>query len=229
MIICFEKKIGQNMTEVIEDAKKIYKYDKITYAGRLDPLAFGSIIILTDEDIHKRDEYTGFSKVYEFKIIHGTQTDSFDILGLITNISDNELHLENIVMGDQVMEYPRYSAVPIKEHKNKPYWWCTAHGLTVLNKPTKNITLFELEILDSSVVTKSELLDDIKTRIDTITSKTFRQDEILEKWATVPEKEYHITKIRIHLSSGGYVRHFANLLGGCAFDICRKEYCHNLI
>ena len=91
MIIYHNKEIGQTMNQVIDDIKKLYHTKKITYAGRLDPLAYGLVIILTDDDIYKRDNYIGQNKVYQFQMINGIQTDTYDILGLIKNIN---VHLE---------------------------------------------------------------------------------------------------------------------------------------
>ena len=65
------------------ELKQKYNTNKVTYAGRLDPLAYGLVIILTDEDVHKRDEFTGKNKIYQFNVIHGIQTDTFDIMGMI--------------------------------------------------------------------------------------------------------------------------------------------------
>ena len=235
MIIYHHKKIGQTMNQVVDDIKKQYNTNKVTYAGRLDPLAFGLIIILTDEDVHKRDEYTGKNKIYKFYIIHGIQTDTFDIMGLLCDKSiqlndtlidnKNKFNINKINLGKQIMEYPSYSSVPIKEHNNKPYWYCTLNNLEVKNKPTKEIEIYDIKILDNITKTKDELIQLINDKINKVTSDTFRQTDILEKWNSIEDKLYEIYKMEIKISSGGYVRNIANILGGCAYDIERTEYC----
>lgn len=223
MIYIIEKEIGFTMNELLEQAKLLYKTDKITYAGRLDPLAYGQVIMLTDEDIYKRDKYTCLDKIYEFNLIEGIQTDSFDILGKITNnININQ----EIIPGKYIMEYPPYSSYYIKEHK-KRYWECAKLNLEVKNKPTKEIIIYNIEKTDNYTKTKSEILEIITDRILKIKNinNEFRQKEILERWETIEDKIYTISKYTIKISSGGYVRTIGNKLNGCCFDIYRKKYC----
>jgi tRNA U55 pseudouridine synthase TruB len=56
----------------------------MTYAGRLDPLAEGLMIVLTGDDCMKKDEYTNMSKQYE---VHSaclaSATDTYDLLGIV--------------------------------------------------------------------------------------------------------------------------------------------------
>ena len=227
MIIYHQKEIGQTMNQVVDDIKQKYNTNKVTYAGRLDPLAYGLVIILTDEDVHKRDEFMGKTKVYQFKIIKDIQTDTFDIMGIISNTSiDADFDINKISLGKQIMEYPPYSSVPIKEHNNKPYWHCTLNHLQVKNKPTKEIEIFNIKILDKTMKTKDELIKLINDKISKVTSKTFRQKDILDKWNTIEDKLYEIYKMEIKISSGGYVRNIADKLGGCTYDIERIEYCN---
>ena len=223
MIIYHYKKIGQTMNQVIDDIKKLYHTKKITYAGRLDPLAYGLVIILTDDDIYKRDHYIGQNKVYQFQMINGIQTDTYDILGLIKNINSNDFNMNKINVGKQLMEYPPYSSVPIKEH-NKPYWFCALNNLLVVNKPTKEIEIFDIKLIDKQSKTKNEIIELITDRINKITVNTFRQKEILEKWNTIEDKIYDIYKLEIKISSGGYVRYVADKMNSCAIDIERLSY-----
>jgi tRNA U55 pseudouridine synthase TruB len=222
MIINYHKKIGYTMNDIIDEIKQLYHVKKVTYAGRLDPLAYGSVIILTDDDIDKRDSYMKKDKIYEFKIVNGIQTDTFDILGLITN--NHQTIINEIKLGLQIMEYPPYSSVPIKEY-NKPYWYCALNNLPIINKPSKEINIYELIKLDEIKYNKNELLEIIDEKISTIKKQTFRQKEIIEKWNNLlMDDEYNISSYRVKLSSGGYVRYIADKLGGCAYDIYRKEY-----
>ena len=53
----------------VEEFKKKspeYKDVKISYAGRLDPMAEGVLLLLVDEENKKRKVYEGFQKVYEY-------------------------------------------------------------------------------------------------------------------------------------------------------------------
>ena len=57
-VVIYNKKYIETLSEMLERFRiqyPQYKESKLTYAGRLDPLAEGVMIILTDEDVHKKD------------------------------------------------------------------------------------------------------------------------------------------------------------------------------
>ncbi len=55
----------------------------LTYAGRLDPLASGLLIVLDSGELAKKQEIMALSKVYEFDVVFGIGTDTFDQFGII--------------------------------------------------------------------------------------------------------------------------------------------------
>ncbi|MDA1338380.1 MAG: tRNA pseudouridine(55) synthase, partial [bacterium] len=56
-----------------------YENVKLGYAGTLDPMATGLLIALEDEENKDRDKYIGLTKTYEFEILFGISTDSYDL------------------------------------------------------------------------------------------------------------------------------------------------------
>ena len=62
----------------------------MTYAGRLDPIATGDLLVLTGEECKKKDEYLGLDKEYEATVLLGFQTDSYDVLGIPSKIGLKE-------------------------------------------------------------------------------------------------------------------------------------------
>ena len=85
-VIVLYKKEGETPLECINRAKEegvIPKEEKATYAGRLDPMAEGLLIILTGESVHKKEEYLKLSKEYEVEVLLGVSSDTGDILGVI--------------------------------------------------------------------------------------------------------------------------------------------------
>jgi len=225
--------IGESMNEMLNRFRMEYPdCKKITYAGRLDPIAYGLVIILTDEDINRRDEICGNIKEYNFKLLKGFQTDTYDIMGMIMN--DEMKNIENMLLEKKEydMSYPPYSSVPIKEHYLQdrkifaPYWYCTKNNLKVENIPTKKITLYDFNVRNLTIKTGEELLELIKLKINTVKKPTFRQNEIIDIWEQKLNKEqcYEIYDCNIVLSSGGYVRSFGNMLNSVCFDIERVKY-----
>lgn len=55
----------------------------LTYVGRLDPLAEGVLIVLEGEEINYKQVFLDLDKTYEFEVVLGIVTDSFDQLGII--------------------------------------------------------------------------------------------------------------------------------------------------
>jgi tRNA pseudouridine55 synthase len=58
----------------------------MTYAGRLDPLAEGVLVILIGDMCHKKDEYLNLSKEYEVDVLFGFSTDTYDVMGKVKGI-----------------------------------------------------------------------------------------------------------------------------------------------
>ncbi len=84
------KEEGETPLECILRAKeegKIQESDKATYAGRLDPMAEGVLLVLVGDAVHEKDEYLKLSKEYEVDVLIGVATDTGDILGIVEEIN----------------------------------------------------------------------------------------------------------------------------------------------
>ena len=74
-------------------------------------------------------------KIYEFKILFGFKTDTYDILGLIENINNNEIQVNRIIeytknlIGKHEQYFPPYSSICVanKDNLRKPLWWWSKH------------------------------------------------------------------------------------------------------
>ncbi|MDE1988462.1 MAG: hypothetical protein KGJ58_03695 [Patescibacteria group bacterium] len=79
------KKAGETPLETISRFRadnQEYQKEKITYAGRLDPLAEGVLILLVGDAVYEKEKYLKTDKEYEAEILFGFETDTYDILGL---------------------------------------------------------------------------------------------------------------------------------------------------
>jgi len=86
LVKIINKKTGQTPLECINELKKAdlkLAHLPITYAGRLDPLAEGVIIILIGDECLKKDEYLKLPKEYEVDILFGFATDTYDVMGKV--------------------------------------------------------------------------------------------------------------------------------------------------
>ena len=82
------KKVGQTPLEALEVLRKKKKLSlsaKLSYAGRLDPMASGVLLILQGATQTQREKYLSLDKKYRAKILLGFGSDSFDLLGLPTH------------------------------------------------------------------------------------------------------------------------------------------------
>tara|TARA_B110001469_G_scaffold109475_1_gene110665 strand:- start:220 stop:969 length:750 start_codon:yes stop_codon:yes gene_type:complete len=235
-IIVAYKSIGKTPLEIINTLKKYHEYSKtkMSYAGRLDPMAHGLMIILKDDECYKQHLYHNFSKTYEFKILLGISTDTFDILGKITNnsysnINTNTLYTTiNSILGKQTQQYPPYSSARVNGH---PLWYYAKHNLLhTITIPSKDIEIFKITITKEESINRTDLQNLVETNILKLDSKSnFRQTEILEKWGTILDINYKVITITSDVSCGTYIRSICNLIGdkikvpALALDIYRTK------
>jgi tRNA U55 pseudouridine synthase TruB len=79
------KEIGETPLEVLENFKEEnpkYKNEKFAYAGRLDPMAEGKLLVLVGDTCKEREKYLNLDKEYEFEILLGFKSDTKDLLGM---------------------------------------------------------------------------------------------------------------------------------------------------
>ncbi len=55
----------------------------MTYAGRLDPLAEGVLLVLSGKEVHRKEEFLNLKKEYEVEVLFGFETDTYDVLGFV--------------------------------------------------------------------------------------------------------------------------------------------------
>lgn len=232
MIIDYDKYVGESMQDVVNRFKKQYKInDKVAFAGRLDPLAFGIVRLLTGEDCKSMDDECKHDKIYTFSTIHNFQSDTYDILGLVTNIiNDNQENnfKEDLFDEEKVInqQYPPYSSKTVDiDGKKVRLWEATKYNMNYTDIPTKEVKIYYIKKINENYVDGKNIYDTINCLINTVKGD-FRQKEILNKWKEVIDynKIYKSCMYETKISSGGYVRSIANSMGAVAFNICRKQY-----
>ncbi len=131
MIFNVYKQKGETPLECIQRFIKenpSLKKEKMTYLGRLDPLAEGVLLVGSGEDTtqSRREEFFGLDKEYDFVSLFGFTTDTYDILGKIIkvkkikNLSENEVRkVAMIYKGKRKQKYPPYSSKVISNNNKK--------------------------------------------------------------------------------------------------------------
>ncbi len=243
-IIKINKPIGITPLQAIDKFRKEnlkYRDIKIGIAGRLDPMAQGVLLLMIGAETKNRDKYLSLDKEYEFEVLFGVSTDTYDALGIIKSfnfkIANSSKLLKNNIkkfieskIGKQFQPYPPYSS---KEVNGKPlFQWAREKRLGEIKIPTKEIEIYNFELLEIKQIPSKKIKKRIFENINQITGD-FRQNEILEKWEEFFEKNapqtFTVAIFRISCSSGTYVRSLTNEMGeeigygAIALDILRTK------
>jgi tRNA pseudouridine(55) synthase len=199
------------------------KNETLSYAGRLDPLASGLLLVMVGKEANQnRNEYLGLDKIYEVEVMFGVATDSYDVLGSITETkpydpSIIETKAKEIIKDRSIfseMEYPPYSSKPV--NGKSLFQWAREGRLGEIEIPKQKGKILNLEILKSDVVSAAEFEKHVYGMIDSVIGN-FRQDEIRAKWKEYFDKkdmkEFLIMKLKVRCQSGVYMRSIAHVLG----------------
>ena len=233
MIFNLYKERGETPLECIQRFAKgnpELKGEKMTYLGRLDPLAEGVLLMASGEDVKRKEEFLTLDKEYDFVSIFGFATDTYDVLGKIVRVEKLQELLENdvrkVVMiyeGEREQKYPLYSSKNISSWKSfsseSPR--VALEGGTRLsseNFPSKKkinihkIQFHGLDTLNSKELFGRLLMDISKVKGD------FRQHEILILWKEMlfknsKEDKLFLGRFSAHVSSGTYIRGLVNDFG----------------
>ncbi|MDQ7020488.1 MAG: hypothetical protein Q9M91_01440 [Candidatus Dojkabacteria bacterium] len=194
----------------------------MAYAGRLDPLAHGELLVLVGDECKNRDHYQGLDKEYVFRVLVGVETDTYDPMGIITKTDINEsfkkaecikLKFKEFV-GKYFQQYPIYSS---KAVDGKPmFWWAKSGRLDEIEIPEKGVSIYSLDLINEEEIKIETLVKYINSNIKKVDGD-FRQDEIIKQWSDLlvnnPNVSFKVLKFKAAVSSGSYVRTLARDLG----------------
>jgi tRNA pseudouridine55 synthase len=222
-ILAVHKPIGITSHQVaIRLAEKLGTV--VTHTGSLDPMAEGVLVLLIGpEAARAQAELQSVDKEYEFDLLFGFSTDTYDTLGLVTNFAaysadDFPEGKLNDLIGAQIgrteQELPPFSSMVVK---GKPlFWWAREGRLRELGLPVKPIEISAAELSRLGEITRVDLENLILKNIGKIEGD-FRQERIKENWRTSlagrPNDRFSVATVRMTVSSGTYVRSIANDLG----------------
>lgn len=221
---------------------------KLTYAGRLDPMASGKMVVLIGGECKNKEKYLALDKEYEFEVLLGFATDTGDVLGLAEGgvpfiMSEEKLKAaaEKFV-GKVSFLYPAFSS---KTVRGKPLFaWALEGRLGEIEIPRRESFIYKLSFEGARTVSKEDLRSRIFAKIAKIKTspvderpgflgRDFRKKEILDGWSAVLDeangKEFQTAKFVCAASSGTYMRTLAAEIGrslgtkGLAFSIRRTK------
>lgn len=220
------KPIGYTPFQVVGKFKSKYpkyKDKKIAYAGRLDPMAHGILLLLVKPETERSEKYQKMDKEYEIDILFGVETDSYDMLGIVQSLKFKDKNyiskfkIEKILteyVGTFTQPYPPYSSMAVK---GKPlFWWAREGKLGNIDIPTKAVNIYSAELIKAYSLGKSELVNQVYRKISLVEGD-FRQKDIIKSWEDfckkTKRKKFQVAKVKISCSSGTYMRAIAHKLG----------------
>ena len=233
--VILQKKIGETPLQTLgrfRDTHPRYKDIPATYAGRLDPMASGKLLVLFGEECKKKEKYLNLDKVYEVEVLLGASSDTGDVLGVLDNskFSKNTSTYDSTqvqeVLQKEVGTFPRaYPIFSSKTVNGKPLFMYALEGtLETIDVPTHSEAIHSITYTGSYTLTTSEL----KQRITSLLalapvsyepSKTlgadFRIADVRKSWEKLFDCEhtYQVLKIVVRCGSGSYMRSLATRIG----------------
>lgn len=236
-VLTIYKPVGKTPLDMLNqmDSK-----EKKTYAGRLDPMAHGVLLVLIGEHCKKQTLYHNFDKKYQFQLLLGFETDTLDILGIIKKKDTLPQNLDLLfysiksilknMEGKHKQLFPNYSSVHVN---SKPLWWWAQNDkLDEIEIPSKIIEIYGLSLLHIKFISGDVLKQIILEKLDKLGDRdnNFREKEIKKQWnSTIFKEKYPIITICANVSTGTYIRQLCKTISnqldssGIALDIYRHS------
>ncbi len=217
-IILVYKDRGETPLEVLNKLKARFSTltnVPLSYAGRLDPLASGLMLVLSGNFNKRRGEFLGLDKTYIVEFLLGVSTDTGDLMGLIDEETVAQAGAQNSdstkeeagaqtgkiideekikkvlksLKGKYDMPYPMFSSKTV-DGKQLHQWareGVTEGGVAGLEIPMQKADIKDIEYLGTRMADRLEIAG---TAIELISgvSGDFRQKEIIKQWTEFKEK-----------------------------------------
>ncbi|MEK7182164.1 MAG: hypothetical protein AAB679_00155, partial [Patescibacteria group bacterium] len=229
-ILNLYKEIGETPLERLDRFRiknPEYSNEKMSYVGRLDPMAEGVLLIVVEEENKNREKYLNMDKEYEFEALLGIKSDTHDILGLTEFVNNVEIN-ENVVseelfkfVGKRKQKYPIFSSKtingkPLFEIARASLGSSASKLIDIEGWPEKDIEIYKTEVLEFKKIKLGDLEEGILDKINLVKGD-FRQKETIKRWKEIfnlyDEKEFLKFKAKIRCSSGTYVRSIVDEIG----------------
>jgi tRNA pseudouridine55 synthase len=217
-VLMLDKRVGETPLECLNRFKEDhpeYKDEKMTYAGRLDPLASGVLLALVGEECKHKDKYLGFDKEYELTVLFGISTDSLDVLGMVEETKAGALEyfgnykekdFKDLIRKFEktfLQKYPKYSSPAIAAGSEE--------GL-----PEKEVTIKKIDFGSFGFVSKKYLKEYVLESVFSVKGN-FRQNMIWTKWEQTlekfPDNNLPTLTLKVSCTGGTYMRVLAENIG----------------
>ena len=247
--IVLEKSVGQTPLECAEQWREDHPElgdVPLAYAGRLDPMASGKLLVLIGDECKRQEQYHNLDKSYQFEILFGTKSDTADVLGLLQWADEAQVSFADLrrvcsqLTGAIELPYPHFSS---KTVQGKPlHTWTLEGRLDEIAIPKKQSTIYKLKPLTLRTEPAEKIYKTALKNINSIPKVTderkalgndFRRADVRASWKHWLEinhnKSFQIATINCTASSGTYMRTLAEVIAkelhatGLAYSIHRTH------
>lgn len=232
--VTLQKEIGQTPLAAINAWRARYPAHAdtpATYAGRLDPMAEGTLLVLLGDECKRQDQYRRLDKEYEIEVLLDLSTDTGDVLGMAsyagreTRATDAQIaFVRSRMTGTRLVPYPAFSS---KTVGGKSLFQYALEGtLDTIETPEHEETVHDIQILGIEQVGAGTLQERIASmlarvpRVDTPAKRLgedFRQDMVRARWKEIftnlPKRKFMVLHLRVACASGTYMRTLAERIG----------------
>jgi tRNA pseudouridine55 synthase len=202
-----------------------YRDLPLSYAGRLDPMAEGVLLVVVGEENKRKEQYLSLDKEYTCEVLFGFSTDTYDALGLmtdaVTRVTYRKLSqplLAEYVQqlpGTHTQKYPPFSSKPLE---GVPLFVKARKGEVgdSFALPEHSITIHRALLQKTTRISAEALLERVIADIARVRGD-FRQERILALWEdslrVLYGLSFDIATIHVACTSGTYMRSIAHELG----------------
>jgi len=236
--IVLNKKIGETPLSCAEAWRAAQppamRHLPLSYAGRLDPMASGKLLVLIGDECKVQEKYHALDKRYEFSVLLGVSSDTGDVLGRLMNFNASPppsapvpsiKKITTTLTGPISLPFPHFSA---KTVKGKPlHVWTLEGRLHEITIPTQTSTIYKLTCTRVETLTREQIYHDALKKINAIPPVTderkalgndFRRVDIRADWQKFYDTgnqndRFTIINCACICSSGTYMRSLAEEIG----------------
>lgn len=250
--IVLQKQVGEtplSCTETYRQSHPELDGVPMAYAGRLDPMASGKLLVLLGDECKNQAAYHDLDKEYEFSVLLGIESDSLDVLGRLNtsesvgtrSVGADISTVLAALVGPIELPYPRFSA---KTVQGKPlHVWTLENRLHEIDIPSRLSTIYYLAHIGTETWSRSDLVEQALKKVNSIPPVTdgrkalgndFRRVDVRQDWEQILindslPKTYTIVNFSCTASSGTYMRTLASVIAsrlntiGLAWSIHRTK------
>lgn len=230
-----EKAVGETPLDALKrfrQENKLPETIKTAYAGRLDPMASGKLLLLIGDTCKRQQQFHKLDKEYEFSILFGLTTDTHDVLGRITKISVPNNIKEDLQKAIRSIQSETHLELPYPIFSSKTvggiplHTWALRDKLAEIAIPVQTSTIHKIKLNEVYSITGKEIYRHATTMINSLptvteTSKAegadFRRKDVLTDWQSFYDRHHSDSfveaKLTATVSSGTYIRSLAHYLG----------------